>query len=158
MIDDIFEIEIVALAHVACASKESGVLLRDVAVACMSWCQSLLDLPCTGKKQWPEFICRFLRRIQYDSSPRVEFCRNDPRAAQCERRMFLVCDGFRLSMASRRDHSKEPAGLDFLQPEQHTHVDDFAVVASSFRGSMTVSGSFLSISGPCCWAQSEPAS
>ena len=54
MTDNIFEIESTALAHVACAPQESGVLLTDFAAA-LSQCQSLLDLLCY-REDW---VARF---------------------------------------------------------------------------------------------------
>ena len=60
MTDNIFEIETTALAHVACAPQESGVLLTDFAAAYPSvnhsWIFSVLDN--TGL---PDFLCRFLQ-------------------------------------------------------------------------------------------------
>ena len=59
MTDNIFEIETTALAHVACAPQESGVLLTDFAAAYPSvnhaWIFSALEN--TGL---PDFLCRFL--------------------------------------------------------------------------------------------------
>ena len=72
MTDNIFEIETTALAHVACAPQESGILLTDFAAAYPSvnhsWIFSVLEN--TG---WPGFLCRFLRRIYSDSIMHVEF-------------------------------------------------------------------------------------
>ena len=72
MTDNIFEIETAALAHFACAPQESGILLTDFAAAypCVnhSWIFHVLE-----KTESIEFICRFLRRIDYDSTTRVEF-------------------------------------------------------------------------------------
>ena len=48
--DNNFEIETTALAHVACAPQESGVLLTDFAAG-ISQCQSLLDLLC-DREHW----------------------------------------------------------------------------------------------------------
>ena len=87
MTDNIFEIETTALAHVACAPRESGFFF-DRFCSCVSWCQSLLDLPRTGKTELPEFICRFLRRIYYDSTTNVEF-------AGTTRGQFLMARGVR---------------------------------------------------------------
>ena len=62
MTDNIFEIETTALAHVACAPQESGVLLTDFAAAYPSvnhsWIFSVIEN--TGL---PTFLCRFLRSI-----------------------------------------------------------------------------------------------
>ena len=70
--DNIFEIETTALAHVACAPQESGVLLTDFAAAYPSdnhsWIFSVIEN--TGL---PYFLCRFLRSIYKDSITHVEF-------------------------------------------------------------------------------------
>ena len=67
MTDNIFEIETTALAHVACAPQESGVLLTDFAVAYPSanhsWIFSVLED--TGL---PDFLCRLLRSICREST------------------------------------------------------------------------------------------
>ena len=72
MTDNIFEIETTALAHVACAPQELGVLLTDFATAYPSvnhsWIFSVLEN--TGL---PGFLCRFLRSIYSDSITHVEF-------------------------------------------------------------------------------------
>ena len=72
MTDNIFEIETTALAHVACAPQESGILLTDFAAAYPgvnhSWIFFVLE-----RTELPEFICRFLRRIYYDSTTHVIF-------------------------------------------------------------------------------------
>ena len=66
MTDNIFEVETTALAHVACAPRESGILLTDVAAAYPSvnhsWMFHVLK-----KAELPEFICRFLRMIYYNT-------------------------------------------------------------------------------------------
>ena len=60
MTDNIFEIETTALAHVACAPQESGVLLTDFAAAYPSvnhsWIFSVIEN--TGLLP---FLCHFLR-------------------------------------------------------------------------------------------------
>ena len=72
MTDNIFENETTALAHVACAPQESGVLLTDFAAAYPSvnhsWIFFVLEN--TGL---PGFLCRFLRSIFKDSITHVEF-------------------------------------------------------------------------------------
>ena len=87
MADDIFEIETTALAHVACAPQESGVLLTDFAAAYpsvnQSWILSVIEN--TGL---PGFLCRFLRSICKDSITHVEF-------AGAERGQFLLARGVR---------------------------------------------------------------
>ena len=72
MTDNIFEIETTALAHVACAPRESGILVTDFAAACPSVNHSWIF--CVLKRtELLEFICRFLRRIYHDSTTHVEF-------------------------------------------------------------------------------------
>ena len=114
--DNIFEIETTALAHVVCAPRESGILLKDFAAAYPSvnhsWIFHVLETT-----ELPEFICRFLRRIYYDSTYTRRIRRYDPRSVphghwretRLSGKWLLVCDGLRphLSMASRRNHSKE---------------------------------------------------
>ena len=85
MTDNIFETETTALAHVACAPQESGILLTDFAAAYPSvnhsWILSVLE-----KTELPGFICRFLRSIYNDSTTHVEF-------AGATRGQFLVARG-----------------------------------------------------------------
>ena len=72
MTDNIFEIETAALAHVACAPQESGVLLTDFAAAYPnvnhSWIFSVIE-----NSGSPAFLCRFLRSIYRYSIAYVEF-------------------------------------------------------------------------------------
>ena len=117
MTDNIFEIETAALAHVACAPRESGILLTDFAAAypCVnhSWIFSVPE-----KTEVPKFICRFLSRIYSDCTAHMEFAGMARgqflTATECEARLpcerIPVCDGFRphLSLAPGRDHSQEP--------------------------------------------------
>ena len=87
MTDNIFEIETTALAHVACAPQESGILLTDFAAAYPSvnhsWIFSVLEN--TGLLG---FLCRFLRSIYSDSITHVEFART-------ERGQFFMARGVR---------------------------------------------------------------
>ena len=87
MTENIFEIETTALVHVACAPQESGVLLTYFAAAypCVnhSWIFSVLE-----KTELPEFIFRFLRSIDSDSTTHVEF-------AGADRGQFLMARGVR---------------------------------------------------------------
>ena len=87
MIDNIFVIETTALAHVACALQESGILLTDFAAAYPSvnhsWIFSVLEN--TGL---PDSLCRFLRSIFWDIITHVEF-------AGAERGHFLMARGVR---------------------------------------------------------------
>ena len=101
MTDNIFEIETTALARAPCAPPESGILLTDLAAAypCVnhSWIFHALE-----KTELPEFICRVLRRIYYDSTRRVGIRRNDRRSVphgqgretRLSGKWLLVCDGF----------------------------------------------------------------
>ena len=72
MTDNVFEIKTTALAHIACAPQESGVLLTDFAAAYPSvnhsWIFSVIEN--TGL---PFFLCRFLRNIYRDSMTHVVF-------------------------------------------------------------------------------------
>ena len=87
MKDNIFEIETTALAHVACAPRESGILLTDFAAAYPyvnhSWIFCVLK-----RHELPEFICRFLRRIYHDSTTHME-------CARTTRVQFLMARGVR---------------------------------------------------------------
>ena len=84
---NIFEIETTALAHVACAPQESGILLTDFAAAYPSvnhfWIFSVLEN--TGL---PGFICRCLRSFYRDSMTHEDF-------AGADRGQFLVARGVR---------------------------------------------------------------
>ena len=102
MTDNIFEIETTVLAHVACAPRESGILLTDFAAAYPgvnhSWIFHVLE-----KTELLEFTCRFLRRIFYDSTHACGICRDDsvtvPHGQGSQTRMsserLPVCIGFR---------------------------------------------------------------
>ena len=112
MTDNIFEIDTIALAHVACAQRESGILLTVFAAAYLSvnhsWIFHVLE-----RTELLELKSRFFRRIYYDSTTHVEFegmTRGQffmARGLSCER--LLVCDGFRshLPLEPGRNHSKE---------------------------------------------------
>ena len=102
MTDNIFEQETTALAHEACASRESGILLTDFAAAFPgvnhSWIFHVLE-----RAGLPEFMCRFLRMINCNSTTQVEFARKSREQfsmARCVRQgcpasgLFL-CNGFR---------------------------------------------------------------
>ena len=72
MTDNILEVETTALSHVACAPRESGILLTDFAAAYPSvnhsWIFHVLE-----KAELPEFTCRFLRMLYRNSITQVEF-------------------------------------------------------------------------------------
>ena len=72
MTDNIFEEETISLAHVACAPRESGILLTDFAAAYLSVDHSWIFHVLT-KAELLEFICSLLRRIYRDSTTHVEF-------------------------------------------------------------------------------------
>ena len=115
--DNIFEIETTALAHVAFAPQESGVLLTDFAAAYPSvnhsWIFSVLEN--TGL---PGFLCRFLQSIYSDSITHVEFAAAGPKTIPCGQRCttglssewFPFCNGLRpdLQMSPRDKYPKEP--------------------------------------------------
>ena len=87
MTDNIFEIETTALAHVACAPQESGILLTDFTAASPSvnhsWIFSALE-----NTELSGFIGRVLRSIYSDSITHVEFAGGD-------RGQFLMARGVR---------------------------------------------------------------
>ena len=111
--DNIFEIETTALADVACAPQESGVLLTDFAAVNHSWIFSVLEN--TGL---PDFLCSFLRSICRDSITHLEFAGADPgqflvaRGVRqgCLASGFLSCNGLRpdLQTSPRDNYPKEP--------------------------------------------------
>ena len=126
-------------------TTESGILLKGFA-ACPSvnhsWIFHVLD-----KTELPEFLCRFLRRIYYDSTTRVEF-------AGMTRRQFLTARGVRQGCPASgflfamefetvfcwlQDTiiPRNSEGLDLLQPAPCAYAHDLAVAASSFRDLMT---------------------
>ena len=99
--DNIFEIETTALAHFACASQESGVLVTVFAAAYPSvnhsWILSVLE-----NTELPGFICRFLRSIYLQRQHHARGTRgNRPRTIsdgqRCEtglsREWLPFCDG-----------------------------------------------------------------
>ena len=147
MTDDIFEIETTALAHVACAPQESGVLLTDFAAAYLSvnhsWIFSVLE-----NSGLHHFLCRFLRSIYRDSITHVEF-------AGAERGQFLMArgvrqgcpaSGFLFAMAfdpifrwlQESIIPRNVDNLEFLQPTQCAYADDLAIASPSFRELMLV--------------------
>ena len=128
MTDFFSVVETTALAHVACAPQESGILLTDFAAAYPSVNHSRIFLVLQGTELL-EFIFRFLRTIYYHSTTRVEFvrvtrgqllmARRETRPS-CER--LLACSGARshLPLARRHFHSKKPSrtGLSSAQPAE----------------------------------------
>ena len=100
MTDNIFETETTALAHVACAPQDSGILLTDFAAAYPSvnhsWIFSVLEN--TGL---PGFLCRFLRSIYRDSITHVEFAGAQRGQFRMARRVRQGCpaSGFLFAMS-----------------------------------------------------------
>ena len=117
MTGNIFEMETTALAHFACVTRDSGILLTDFACAHPSVNHSwiFLDLE---KAELPRFIQQFLRMIFIRSVTDVEFAgktrglflmaRGVSTRLPCK--LLFVCIGTRsyLSMASRLGYSQEP--------------------------------------------------
>ena len=159
---NIFEIETIALAHVACAPRESGILLTDFAAAYPgvndSWIFHVLE------KQ----NCLSLFAASHEGSGTIEF-------AGMTRGQFLMARGVRQGCAASgflfvwafdpffrwlQDEILFPrnlAGLDFLQPAQCAYADDLAVAALSFRCLMIALAPACSNSGSNSWAQFEPS-
>ena len=172
MTDNIFEFETTALAHVACAPLESGVLLTDFAAAYPSvnhfWIFSAIE-----NTVLPAFLCRFLRSIYKDSITHVEFAGEERGQFLMARGVRQGCpaSGFLFAMAfdpifrwfQESINPKNPDNLDFLQPVQCAYADDLAVASSSFIGLMSALApafrSVDSIAGlnlnyrKCCWVQ-----
>ena len=106
MSDNIFEIETIALAHVACAPQESCILLTDFAAAYPSvnhsWILSVIE-----KTELPDFICRFLRRQHHARGIRGSNSGTNPCGQRCKTRLsrerLSFCNGIRpdLQMAPR---------------------------------------------------------
>ena len=167
MTGNIFEIETTALAHVACAPQESGILLTDFAAACPSvnhsWIFSVLEN--TGL---PSFLCRFLRSIYSDSITHVEFVGEERGQFLMARGVRQGCpaSGFLFAMAFDPifrwlQESIIPRNLDhleFLQPAQCVYAGDLAVASSSFalapafRSVDCIAGLNLNYR-KCCWVQ-----
>ena len=172
MTDNISETETTALARVACAPQESGILLTDFAAAYPSvnhsWILSVIE-----KTELPDFICRFLRSIYNDSTTHLEFL-------GAERGQFLMArgvrqgcpaSGFLFAMAfdpifrwlQEAVIPRNPHNLDFSQPAQCAYADDLAVASFSFRSLMTaLAPAFPSVDHfaglnlncrKCCWVQ-----
>ena len=146
MTDNIFEVEATALAHVACATRESNILLTDSADAYTSvnhsWIFHVFE-----KAEVPGFIYRFLRMIHCNSTTEVEFGEKTRGQFFMARgvRQGCLASGFLFAMALdpifRWLHDaiipRNPADSDVLQPSPRAYADDFAVAASSFRSLMT---------------------
>ena len=99
------------------------------------------------ERELPELNCPFLTKnlLRQHCTRRIR--RIDPstvlhdqgRETRLSSERLLLCDGLRphLPLAPGCDHSKNPAGLDFLQPAQCAFADDLAVAVLSFRDLMT---------------------
>ena len=145
MTHNIFEIETTALARVACAPQESGILLTDFAAAYLSvnhsWILSVLE-----KTELLDFISRFLRSIFYDSTTHVEFAGARGHflmvrgvRQECPASGFLFAMAFDPIFRGLQETiiPRNLDNLDFLQATHCAHADDLAVAASSFRDLMT---------------------
>ena len=147
MTDNIFEIETTALAHVACAPQDSGVLLTDFAAAYPSvnhsWIFSFLE-----HIGLPDFLCRFLRSTYKDSITHVEFSGADRGQFLMSRGVRQGCpaSGFLFAMAfdlifrwlQESIVPRNVNNLEFSQPAQCAYADDLAIASSSFRELMVV--------------------
>ena len=99
------------------------------------------------KKEVPEFICRFLRRIYHDSTTRVEFAGMTlgqffmARGVRqgCPGSVFLFAMAFDPIFRWLQDAiiPRNPAGMVFVQSAQCAYADDLMVAALSFWGLMT---------------------
>ena len=172
MTDNIFEVETTTLAHVTCATCDSGVLLTEFAATDpgvnLTWIFHVLD-----KAELPRFICRFLWSINFNNTSEVEI------AGETRGQFFLArgvrqgcpASGFPFAMAFDPFFRwlldsiipRNPAAPDFLQPSPCACADDCAVAASSFGTLMTalspaivvvdrVAGLNLNRQN-CCWVQ-----
>ena len=158
--DNIFEIETTALDHVACAPQESGILLPPhifVSITpSMYWRrQNCLNL-----------ICRFLRRIHYDSTTRVEF-------AGMTRGQFLMARSVRQAVRRVVSCLRWPSTLSFVGSK--TRSFQGTLLAWTFHSRLSARmlttslwllhlsglhdrcGICLSNSGPNSWAPFEPS-
>ena len=146
MTDKIFEVETTALAHVTCATRDSGILLTDFAAAYPSvnpsWIFHVLE-----KADLPEFICQFLRMIYRNSMTEVEFAGKTRGQFLKARGVRQGCPAIGFLFAMVFDpifgwlhdsiSPRNPAAPDFLQPSPCAEADDFAAAALSFRSLMT---------------------
>ena len=140
---NIFEIDTAALAHVACAPQESGILLTVFAAAYPSvnhaWIFHVLE-----KTELPEFICRFVRRIllrqhcthvEFAGMTRGQFLMARGVRQGCLASGFLFAMAFDSIFCWLQDAiiPRNPAGRDLLQTVPCAYADDLAVAAPSFR-------------------------
>ena len=96
--DNIFEIETIALAHVACAPRESGILVTDFAAACPSvnhsWIFGVLEKNRVASVHQP-FPTKDLPRQHHACG----ICRNDSRTVPYGVRQGCPAGGFSFAMA-----------------------------------------------------------
>ena len=143
---NIFDVETTALAHVACAPHESGILLTDFAAAYPSvnhsWIFHVLE-----KAELPECICQFFLMIYCNSTTHIEFAGrtedNSSWPGVCGKAVLRAasCLQWRSipSFICLQDAiiPRNPAAPDLFQSVPCAYADDFAVAASSFRCLMT---------------------
>ena len=102
MTDNIFEEETTAVAHVACAPQESGILLTDFAASYSSvnhsWIFHVLE-----KTEFPRFSCRFLQSIYLHRMTEVEFARKTRGHFCMARGVRHGCPASRYSFATAVD-------------------------------------------------------
>ena len=143
MTDKILEVETTALAHVTCATHDSGILLTDFAAAYPgvnhSWIFHVLE-----KAELPEFMCQFLCMIYSYSMTEVEFAGKTRGQFLKARGVRQGCPAIGFLFAMVFDpifgwlhdsiSPRNPAAPDFLQPFPCAEADDFAaaVWVSSF--------------------------
>ena len=173
MTDNIFEIETTALAHVACAPRESGILWTFCRG--FSLCESFLDF--SRAPRWQSCLRSFVVLLPMtccDSTTHVEFTgmtrdqffmtrgvRQGCPATSCLRWLSIPVFRFLQDLVIPRN----PDGLDILQTVQNASADDLAVAASFFRDLMSalshlhsalwtvLLGSIWIIGRKCCWVQ-----
>ena len=137
---DFLEIETTAIAHVACAPRESGILLTDFAAACPSVNHS-----------WIFHVFRKNRCLSSSAVLYAEFTTTAPRTWKLQELLeFLMarsgrqgCPAFAMAFdfffrwLPDAIIPRNLAGLEFLQPAQCAYADDIAVAALSFRDLIT---------------------
>ena len=161
MTDNIFEIETTAPAHVACAPQESGILLTDFAAAYPSvdhdWILSVIE-----KTELPDFISRFLRSVNNDSTTHVEFAGDNFLIARsisqgCPASGFLFAMAFDPIFRWLQEVviPRNSDTLYFLQLVQCAFADDLAVataLAPAFHSVDHIVGHSLNCR-KSCWVQ-----
>ena len=138
MTDNIFEIETTALAHVACAPQESGVLLTDFAATYPSVNHSwiLRTLGCLAFSVTScEVFIRTASHVEFAGAERGQFLMARGVRQGCPASGFLFPMAFDPIFRWLQEAiiPRSPDNLDFLQPAQCAYADDLAVASSSFR-------------------------